>query len=452
MKKKEHTPLSPLKRGMFKVSYYNIGCKVNYAEISSIVQEFIDNGAELVAFGEECDLILINTCTVTHLADSDCRNIIRRTKRNVPNAKIAVMGCYAQMQPNKISEIEGVDYIFGNKEKFEILNLIRNDIEKIKLESKNETKIYVSDLENSPFYSAFSAENGSRTRIVFKIQDGCDYYCSYCTVAAARGPSRSMAPEQIKNTIYSIQNKGYKEIVLSGINLGDYKTSDGNRFIDVLKMIDELDVNLRYRISSIEPNLLNEDIIKLVSNSKKICPHFHIPLQSGSDEILKKMRRRYSKSLFENRIEQIKKYIPDCCIGIDVITGFPSETEANFDETYSLLSTLPISYLHTFTYSERSSTDAININPKVPHQEKKRRTLLLRELSEKKKLEFYQTQIGKIKEIIPENFDKKTKLYKGWSENYVHTAFFGNNELNNLFVQVKLNNIQNDFVIGEKLI
>jgi len=217
-------------------------------------------------------------------------------------------------------------------------------------------------------------------------------------------------------------------------------------------MIDGLDVNLRFRISSIEPNLLNEDIIKLVSNSKKICPHFHIPLQSGSDEILKKMRRRYSKSLFENRVELIKKYISDCCIGIDVITGFPSETEANYDETYSLLNTLPISYLHTFTYSERSSTDAININPKVPHPEKKRRTLLLRELSEKKKLEFYQTQIGKVKEIIPEDFDKETKLYKGWSENYVRTAFFWDYELNNHFVQVELNNIQSDFVIGEKLI
>ncbi len=436
---------------MFKVSYYNIGCKVNYAEISTIVQEFIDNGAELVPFGEDCDLILINTCTVTHIADSDCRKIIRRAKRNVPNAKIAVMGCYAQMQPEIISEIEGVGYILGNKEKFEILNLIRNDFVKAKIESENEAKIYVTDLKNSPFYSAFSADNECHTRIVFKIQDGCDYYCSYCTVAAARGPSRSMEIEQIKNTLYSIQNKGHKEIVLSGINLGDYKTSDGNRFIDVLKMIDELDVNLRFRISSIEPNLLNEDIIKLVSNSKKLCPHFHIPLQSGCDEILKKMRRRYSKSLFENRIELIKKYIPDCCIGIDVINGFPSETEANFNETYSFLNTLPISYLHTFTYSERSSTDAININPKVSHQEKKRRTLLLRELSEKKKLEFYQTQIGKTKEIIPENYDKKAKLYKGWSENYVRTAFWGDCELNSHFVQVKLNNIQNDLVMGEKL-
>jgi threonylcarbamoyladenosine tRNA methylthiotransferase MtaB len=255
--------------------------------------------------------------------------------------------------------------------------------------------------------------------------------------------------KQIKNTIFSIQEKGYKEIVLSGINLGDYNTGDGKRFSDVLNMINEIDVNLRFRISSIEPNLLNEEIIKLVSLSDKICTHFHIPLQSGCDEILKKMRRRYNKSLFINRIELIKKYIPDCCIGIDIITGFPSETDANFNETYSLLESLPISYLHTFTYSERSGTDAININPKVPHQEKKRRTLLLRELSDRKKKEFYQTQLGNIKKVIPEDYDEKTNLYKGWSENYVRAAFYNKNELYGHDLKVKLLRIQDDLVFSE---
>ncbi len=432
-----------------KISYYNIGCKVNYAEVSSIVQEFVEKGAKLVPFGEECDLILINTCTVTHLADSDSRKIIRRAKRNVPNAKIAVMGCYAQMQANQISEIDGVDYIFGNKEKFEILQILKSDLEKNISENSNSTKTFVSDLKTSPFFTALSLDNESHTRIVFKIQDGCDYYCSYCTVAAARGPSRSMDFKQIKNTIFSIQEKGYKEIVLSGINLGDYNTGDGKRFSDVLNMINEIDVNLRFRISSIEPNLLNEEIIKLVSLSDKICTHFHIPLQSGCDEILKKMRRRYNKSLFINRIELIKKYIPDCCIGIDIITGFPSETDANFNETYSLLESLPISYLHTFTYSERSGTDAININPKVPHQEKKRRTLLLRELSDRKKKEFYQTQLGNIKKVIPEDYDEKTNLYKGWSENYVRAAFYNKNELYGHDLKVKLLRIQDDLVFSE---
>lgn len=432
-----------------KISYYNIGCKVNYAEVSSIVQEFVEKGAKLVPFGEECDLILINTCTVTHLADSDSRKIIRRAKRNVPNAKIAVMGCYAQMQANQISEIDGVDYIFGNKEKFEILQILKSDSEKNISENSNSTKTFVSDLKTSPFFTALSLDNESHTRIVFKIQDGCDYYCSYCTVAAARGPSRSMDFKQIKNTIFSIQEKGYKEIVLSGINLGDYNTGDGKRFSDVLNMINEIDVNLRFRISSIEPNLLNEEIIKLVSLSDKICTHFHIPLQSGCDEILKKMRRRYNKSLFINRIELIKKYIPDCCIGIDIITGFPSETDANFNETYSLLESLPISYLHTFTYSERSGTDAINLNPKVPHQEKKRRTLLLRELSDRKKKEFYQTQLGNIKKVIPEDYDEKTNLYKGWSENYVRAAFYNKNELYGHDLKVKLLRIQDDLVFSE---
>ena len=432
-----------------KISYYNIGCKVNYAEVSSIVQEFVEKGAKLVPFGEECDLILINTCTVTHLADSDSRKIIRRAKRKVPNAKIAVMGCYAQIQANQISEIDGVDYIFGNKEKFEILQILKSDLEKNISENSNSTKTFVSDLKTSPFFTALSVDNESHTRIVFKIQDGCDYYCSYCTVAAARGPSRSMDFKQIKNTIFSIQEKGYKEIVLSGINLGDYNTGDGKRFSDVLNMINEIDVNLRFRISSIEPNLLNEEIIKLVSLSDKICTHFHIPLQSGCDEILKKMRRRYNKSLFINRIELIKKYIPDCCIGIDIITGFPSETEANFNETYSLLESLPISYLHTFTYSERSGTDAININPKVPHQEKKRRTLLLRELSDRKKKKFYQTQLGNIKKVIPEDYDEKTNLYKGWSENYVRTAFYNKNELYGHDLKVKLLRIQDDLVFSE---
>lgn len=432
-----------------KISYYNIGCKVNYAEVSSIVQEFVEKGAKLVPFGEECDLILINTCTVTHLADSDSRKIIRRAKRNVPNAKIAVMGCYAQMQANQISEIDGVDYIFGNKEKFEILQILKSDLEKNISENSNSTKTFVSDLKTSPFFTALSLDNESHTRIVFKIQDGCDYYCSYCTVAAARGPSRSMDFKQIKNTIFSIQEKGYKEIVLSGINLGDYNTGEGKRFSDVLNMINEIDVNLRFRISSIEPNLLNEEIIKLVSLSDKICTHFHIPLQSGCDEILKKMRRRYNKSLFINRIELIKKYIPDCCIGIDIITGFPSETDANFNETYSLLESLPISYLHTFTYSERSGTDAININPKVPHQEKKRRTLLLRELSDRKKKEFYQTQLGNIKKVIPEDYDEKTNLYKGWSENYVRAAFYNKNELYGHDLKVKLLRIQDDLVFSE---
>jgi len=432
-----------------KISYYNIGCKVNYAEVSSIVQEFVEKGAKLVPFGEECDLILINTCTVTHLADSDSRKIIRRAKRYVPNAKIAVMGCYAQMQANQISEIDGVDYIFGNKEKFEILQILKSDLEKNISENSNSTKTFVSDLKTSPFFTALSVDNESHTRIVFKIQDGCDYYCSYCTVAAARGPSRSMDFKQIKNTIFSIQEKGYKEIVLSGINLGDYNTGDGKRFSDVLNMINEIDVNLRFRISSIEPNLLNEEIIKLVSLSDKICTHFHIPLQSGCDEILKKMRRRYNKSLFINRIELIKKYIPDCCIGIDIITGFPSETDANFNETYSLLESLPISYLHTFTYSERSGTDAININPKVPHQEKKRRTLLLRELSDRKKKKFYQTQLGNIKKVIPEDYDEKTNLYKGWSENYVRTAFYNKNEPYGHVLKVKLLHIQDDLVFSE---
>jgi threonylcarbamoyladenosine tRNA methylthiotransferase MtaB len=432
-----------------KISYYSIGCKVNYAEISSIVQKFLDNGAELVPFGEDCDLILINSCTVTHLADSDSRKIIRRAKRKAPNAKIAAMGCYAQMQSEKIAEIEGVDYIFGNKEKFEIFDLIQNDLKNGFRTKNKDVQIFVSNLSNSPFYPAFSSDNESHSRIVFKIQDGCDYHCSYCTVAAARGPSRSMNFDEIEKTIRNIEEKGYKEIVLSGINLGDYKSNDGNRFIDLLKMIDATDFNTRFRISSIEPNLLTEEIIELVGNSKKFCPHFHIPLQSGSDRVLNKMRRRYSKSLFESRVELIKKHIPDCCIGVDIICGFPNESAEDFDETYSLLKMLPISYLHTFTYSERAGTDAIKLKPKVQYEEKKRRTLTLRELSEIKKIEFYKSQLEKIKKVIPEEYDEITSHCKGWTENYVRVKFFCEKELESQVVSVKLDFLQGDLVFGK---
>lgn len=432
-----------------KISYYSIGCKVNYAEISSIVQKFLDDGAELVPFGEDCDLILINSCTVTHLADSDSRKIIRRAKRKAPNAKIAAMGCYAQMQSEKIAEIEGVDYIFGNKEKFEIFDLIQNDLKNSFRTKNKDVQIFVSNLINSPFYPAYSSDNESHSRIVFKIQDGCDYHCSYCTVAAARGPSRSMSFDEIEKTIRNIEAKGYKEIVLSGINLGDYKSNDGKRFIDLLKMIDATDFNARFRISSIEPNLLTEETIELVGNSRKFCPHFHIPLQSGSDRVLNKMRRRYSKSLFESRVELIKKHIPDCCIGVDIICGFPSESAEDFDETYSLLKMLPISYLHTFTYSERAGTDAIKLKPKVQYEEKKRRTLTLRELSEIKKTEFYKSQLGKIKKAIPEEYDESTGHCKGWTENYVRVKFFGEKELESQIVSVKLDFLQGDLVFGK---
>ncbi len=397
-----------------KISYYNIGCKLNFAEIATIQKTLESSGHKTVPFASDEEAVVINTCTVTNKADADSRKIIRKALRNNPNVIITVIGCYAQMKPDKIATIEGVDAVFGMKEKFDVIDYLNQ------FTTKSEASIFVSDLQDLPFHSACSVDNENRTRMVMKLQDGCDYSCTFCTIPKARGNSRSMPFDELQKSILKLSDSNKYEIVLSGVNLGEYLSATGETFTDVVKFIDEAYLKQRFRISSIEPNLIKPEIIEIVKKSKKFCRHFHIPLQSGSNEILKKMKRRYSVEYFKKLILNIKAAIPDACLGIDVIVGFPGESDEHFLETYKLLEGLPISYLHVFTYSEREDTPAATMPNSVPHNIRKLRTSSLRELSDKKRDEFYKSQIGTEHTFIPENYNKKTGTWSGWTDNYVN--------------------------------
>jgi threonylcarbamoyladenosine tRNA methylthiotransferase MtaB len=426
-----------------KISYYNIGCKVNFADVSQIIEEFKDEGAELVDFGVNSDVVLINTCTVTNQADADCRKVIRKAVKSSPNAFIGVIGCYAQIKSDDISKIEGVSGIFGNHDKFRIKELVKD------FRKNQSPSIFITNDEDIPFHTSTSYDNDSHTRIVFKIQDGCDYVCTYCTIPFARGKSRSMDFSELKNKLIEFNNSRFSEIIFSGINLGEYLAPTGEKFIDVLKFVDELKPRYRVRISSIEPNLITDEIIDLVSKSDYICKHFHIPLQSGSPEVLKLMKRRYKLERFLDRIEKIKDKIPNCCIGIDVITGFPGETDQYFEDTFMLLESLPVSYLHVFTYSNRELAPASKYDNQIDGQIKKGRTARLKHLSERKKIDFYKTQIGLDQIVIPETFSEEKGIWKGWTDNYVATEFTGQNDIYNKLIRIKLNSIKNDKVLAE---
>ena len=406
-----------------RVSIYNIGCKLNFAEISEIQKQFEQEGHQIVDFDTPADLVMLNTCTVTNQADKDSRKYIRRAIRKNPNAFIAVMGCYSQLKPDEVKEIEGVDLILGTNNKFDIKQLITN------FEKRDNPQIFVPDLEDAPFHFASSVENTSRTRVVFKIQDGCDYVCTYCTIPMARGKSRSMDFNELKSKFIELNNSEYHEVVLSGINLGEYRSTTGEKFADVLRFIADNDFNYRVRISSIEPNLVTDEIIEIVKGTENICSHFHIPLQSGSANILKKMKRRYNKTLYKNRINKIIEEIPNCGIGADVIEGFPGETDDEFQETYDFINSLAISYLHVFSYSDRELAAASKYDSSVPHDIRKERTKKLRELSDLKKSEFIKSQIGLNKKFIPETIVEKKFGYmiKGWTENYIPSQLISDN-------------------------
>ena len=428
-----------------KVSLHTIGCKVNFAETSQIREKFESLGYEITDFGKPSDVILLNTCTVTSKADADARKLIRRAKRKNPGAFIGVMGCYAQMKPEEISNIEGVSAIFGQKEKAYVPDLINNII------GKEKTQTEVSCTDNIPFDFATTYDNESRTRGFMKLQDGCDYFCSFCTIPYARGSSRSMPFESIPGQFDKIAENGYNEVVISGINLGTYKAKTGENFTDVVNLIDKTRHPVRVRISSIEPNLLNDEIIDIVAGSNVFCPHFHIPLQSGSDEILRKMKRRYKSGYYRELIHKIKHKMPDCGIGVDVIVGFPGETDEHFMQTYELLESLPVSYLHVFTYSEREGTKAAEMNNKVPERIRKERTIKLRELSEIKKKAFYESQIGKEKVVIPETYNKQTGTFDGWTENYVRVSLKAPENLDKQPKRVLLKKMNKNKVYAELL-
>lgn len=397
---------------MKKVFFYTLGCKLNFAETSHISKLLVDNGFSVARKGEAADVCIVNTCSVTDTADRKCRQAIHKIVADNPNAFIIVTGCYAQVNPSEIEQIDGVDLVLGAKEKFDILKVMHL------LESKEQfERIQVDDIKsNNSFTPIFSA--GDRTRYFLKVQDGCDYYCTYCTIPFARGKSRSASVAHTMQTIDKALEQGAKEIILTGVNIGDFGRGSNERFIDLVKAIDKLTAEVRVRISSVEPNLLEDAIIDIVASSKIIAPHFHIPLQSGSNRVLSLMGRRYTREVFGQKVSLIKRLIPDAFIGVDVIVGMRGETPDMFDETLSFLGDTPFSELHIFPYSEREGTKALIIKPIVSQSEKKRRSEILHNLSDSRIADFYRSQRGKTKTVLWET-TKNPKVMNGYTGNYL---------------------------------
>ncbi|AWV97012.1 tRNA (N(6)-L-threonylcarbamoyladenosine(37)-C(2))-methylthiotransferase MtaB [Arcticibacterium luteifluviistationis] len=407
---------------MKKVAFYTLGCKLNYSETSTIGRMFEEKGYAKVDFSEKPDIFIINTCSVTDNADKKCRKIVREANAINPDGYVAIIGCYAQLKPTEISEIPGVDAVLGAAEKFRLLDLL-GDFVKEPSDSNVITtgKVFASEIDEHDLDYHTSYSLNDRTRTFLKVQDGCDYPCTYCTIPLARGKSRSDTVANIVKAAEDIASNGVKEIVLTGVNIGDFGLRNGIReetFLDLIKALDQVRGIERFRISSIEPNLLSNEAIEFVAKSKRFVPHFHIPLQSGSPEVLRLMKRRYKKDLYIDRVKQIKSLMPDCCIGVDVIVGHPGETEERFLETYNYINELDVSYLHVFSYSERANTEAVAIHPKVSKQDKSKRSKMLHILSEKKKRAFYESQIGKTKSVLFEDDVEEGQMH-GWTENYV---------------------------------
>ncbi|MBL3548420.1 MULTISPECIES: tRNA (N(6)-L-threonylcarbamoyladenosine(37)-C(2))-methylthiotransferase MtaB [Chryseobacterium] len=399
-------------------AFHTLGCKLNFAETSTIARQLTDAGYDKVSFDDKANVYVINTCSVTENADRECKLHVKRAMKANPEGLVVIVGCYAQLKPEEISQIDGVDLVLGAKEKFNILSYL-DDLEK----TENEGIVHSCEIEETDFFIG-SYSIGDRTRAFLKVQDGCDYKCTYCTIPLARGISRSDTIGNVLKNATEIAAKDIKEIVLTGVNIGDYgKGEFGNKkhehtFLDLISELNKVEGIERIRISSIEPNLLKDESIELVSKSKSFVPHFHIPLQSGSDDLLKKMKRRYLTKLYNDRVNKIREVMPDAAIGVDVIVGFPGETEERFMETYNFLNELPITYLHVFTYSERENTEAAEMEGVVPVAERKKRNKMLRILSEKKKMAFYQTQLGKTLPVLWEHENKDGKMF-GFTENYV---------------------------------
>ena len=425
------------------VALHTLGCKLNFSETSTIGNQFLKNGFSVVDMKDKADVYVFNTCTVTENAEKECRQLVRRVLRNNPNAYVIVTGCYAQLRADEISAIDGVDAVLGSNEKFEIFSLLKD------FNKKELSCIYVSpNDELNKFGLASSTDADSRTRAYFKIQDGCDYKCTFCTIPLARGKSRSMNPDLVVEEFTNLVKQGYKEIILTGVNVGDYGKSYDLDFYELLKKLIRVKGDFRIRISSIEPNLLTDEIINLTAESEKLCKHFHIPLQSGSDAILRSMQRRYSAEDYRQVILKTKHLIPDVGIGVDVIVGYPGETEKEFMETYNFLLDLPISYLHVFTYSERPDTKALTISESVDPSERKRRNKMLRILSDKKKNYFYNQMIGKNVDVLFESKDESGTI-KGFSSNYVRVQNAYSKDLENQICNVAVSGIENGLVYGE---
>ena len=434
----------------FKVALTTLGCKLNYSETSTISRQFKNAGYEIVNFDQFSDIYIINTCSVTENADKQFKSYVSKALKINSNAFIVAIGCYAQLKPKELADVNGVDLVLGSKEKFNILEYL-TDIKK-----NNTGIVHSCEISETDFYkSSFSI--GDRTRSFLKVQDGCDYKCTYCTIPLARGVSRSDKLDNILTSAKKISDSGVKEIVLTGVNIGDYgKGEFGNKnhentFLDLISALDKVDGISRIRISSIEPNLLSNEIIDFVSNSKKFVPHFHIPMQSGSDTILKLMKRRYLSKLYKDRISHIKKIIPNACIGADVIVGFPGETDKEFLETYDFISRLDLSYLHVFTYSERNNTEAIKFDKIVPKNVRSKRSKMLRSLSVKLKRKFYTSQIGTTRNVLFETENRNGFVY-GFSNNYVRVKYPWRNYLADKIVPFELKEIDSDGLVTGQLI
>ena len=424
-----------------RFAVHTLGCKLNYAETSSLAAAFEGQGYQPVPFGEETDVLLLNTCSVTENAEKECRQILRRAARQSPDAYVIVTGCYAQLRPEEIASIDGVNLVLGAKEKFDALKYAGN------FDRSVGPQIFVSEIEEATdFHFGTSSESDSRTRAFLKVQDGCDYNCSFCTIPQARGASRSADIEKILQRARTLSQEGFHEIILSGVNVGDFGRKSGASFYELaVSLENDPEVTARFRISSIEPNLLTNEIIDLVATSKKFCPHFHIPMQSGSDKILRLMQRRYKSDFYRSRAERIKAAMPNACIGADVIVGFPGETDEDYHETYEFIESLDISYLHVFTYSERPGTKASAMKEVVPIHVRRERNRLLRAISEKKLHAFYQSQIGREVTLILE------RTGDGYSENYVRTKLNTEIPLGAELVRARLLNICGDTAEAELL-
>jgi threonylcarbamoyladenosine tRNA methylthiotransferase MtaB len=430
------------------VALTTLGCKLNFSETSTISRQFKNVGYNVVRFDQFSDIYVINTCSVTENADKQFKSYVSKALKINQDAFIIAIGCYAQLKPEELANVNGVDLVLGSKEKFKILDYL-NDFKK-----NQSGKIHSCEISETNFYrSSFSI--GDRTRSFLKVQDGCDYKCTYCTIPLARGISRSDKLDNVLRAAKEISDSGIKEIVLTGVNIGDYgKGEFGNKnhkntFLELVTALDKVDGISRVRISSIEPNLLSNDIINFVSNSKKFVPHFHIPMQSGSDTILKLMKRRYLSKLYRDRINHVKQVMPNACIGADVIVGFPGETEEEFMKTYNFIKSLDLSYLHVFTYSERDNTEAVGLNNVVPSNIRSKRSKLLRALSVQLKRKFYMSQLGTIKNVLFEPENRNGFIY-GFSNNYVRIKTPWRSSIKDKIIPFELQNISDDgLVTGE---
>ena len=427
-----------------KVAYYTLGCKLNFSETSTISRLFETAGYAKVDFEACPDVYVINTCSVTENADKKCKQLVKRAKKINPDCFVAIVGCYAQLKPNEIAKIPGVNMVLGANEKFNVLEHLEREYAQ-----NNEVFISNSNIKEAKSFNP-SYSLGDRTRSFLKIQDGCDYFCTFCTIPLARGKSRNASIAATVNEVQKISKTEVKEVVLTGVNIGDFGQGGKENFYQLIQELDKITGIDRYRISSIEPNLLSDEIIEFcLRKSERFVPHFHIPLQSGSDRLLELMRRKYLREVYTHKVKQIKKLRPDACIGVDVIVGFPGETDADFQETVAYLIDLDISYLHVFTYSERANTTAIKIGEPVPMEIRRQRSKQLHLLSDRKKRQFYEQQLGTIRTVLVEQEEDEGFMY-GFTENYIKVKIPYESSLTNTFQSIKLNKIDSEgIMLGE---